>query len=131
LDQALKARRAGPCVKIGSREAVSGNPISVQSINFFTLFDQNVVQIIHIYLTQRSVGSFVGGIICCYRNKLPAVLPYEFLQSDPHRISKILLIKTISRVFAYPFEKRLTENLKLFKLKFMALPEKPLQLIGR
>src|SRR5271166_6652140 len=61
----------------------------------------------------------------------PGCVPHEFLQSDPHGISKTLLMKTISRMFAYPFEKRLTENLKLFKLKFMALPAKPLHFIGR
>jgi len=56
---------------------------------------------------------------------------YEFFQSDPHGISKILLLKTIGGMFAYPFDKRLTENLKLSKLKLMALPAKPLHFVGR
>ena len=56
---------------------------------------------------------------------------YEFFQSNPHGVSKIRLFKTIGRMFAYPFDERLTENLKLLKLEFLTLPAKPLQFIGR
>jgi len=53
------------------------------------------------------------------------------LEGNAHDVPKSAGRKTIIRTFTDPLKKRLAEYLEFFKPKILALPEKPLYLIGR
>ena len=56
---------------------------------------------------------------------------YVIFQCEAHHVPKSAGGKSIIRVFIDPLKKRLAEYLEFFKPKILALPEKPLDLIGR
>jgi hypothetical protein len=53
------------------------------------------------------------------------------LEGNAHHGPKRANRKSIIRMFIDPLKKRLAEYLEFFKTKLLALPEKPLYLIGR
>ena len=53
------------------------------------------------------------------------------LEGNAHHGPKSADRKPIIRMFIDPLKKRLAEYLEFFKTKLLALPEKPLYLIGR
>ena len=53
------------------------------------------------------------------------------LEGNAHHGPKRANRKSILRMFIDPLKKRLAEYLEFFKTKLLALPEKPLYLIGR
>ena len=52
-------------------------------------------------------------------------------QCNAHHVPKNAVRKSILRVFIDPFKKRLAEYLEFFEPEILALPAKPLDLIGR
>jgi hypothetical protein len=56
---------------------------------------------------------------------------YIIFQCNAHHVPKSAVRKSIMRVFIDPFKKSLTEYLEFLEIKILALPAKPLELIGR